>query len=33
MFSTLIGQVLLLMILGLVVASLWWSRRILTVEV
>lgn len=32
MFETLAGQILLLMILGLVVASLWWSRRILTIE-
>lgn len=32
MFETLIGQILLLMILGLVVVSLWWSRRILTIE-
>ncbi|GAB5406748.1 MAG: hypothetical protein Aurels2KO_49790 [Aureliella sp.] len=32
MFETLAGQILLLMILGLVVVSLWWSRRILTIE-
>lgn len=32
MFETLAGQVLLLVILSLVVASLWWSRRILTIE-
>lgn len=32
MFQTLAGQILLLVILGLVVVSLWWSRRILTIE-
>ena len=32
MFETLLGQALLLTILGLVVASLWWSRKILTIE-
>lgn len=32
MFETLVGQILLLMILGLVIVSLWWSRRILTIE-
>ena len=33
MFTTLVGQLLLLFILALVVASLWWSRKILAVEV
>ncbi len=32
MFQTLAGQILLLLILGLVVASVWWSRKILTIE-
>lgn len=32
MFSTLLGQFLLLIILALVVVSLWWSRRILTID-
>lgn len=33
MFNTLLGQLLLLIILALVVASLWWSRKILAIEI
>lgn len=32
LFSTLIGQLLVLLILGLVAVSLWWSRKILTIS-
>ncbi|MCA9132452.1 MAG: type II secretion system F family protein [Planctomycetales bacterium] len=32
MFSTLVGQSLVLMIMGLIVVSVWWSRRILRIE-
>lgn len=32
LFQTIPGQILLLLILGLVVASVWWSRKILTIE-
>ena len=32
MFNSLIGQSLVLLIIGIVVLSLWWSRRILRVE-
>ncbi len=32
MFNSLIGQTLVLLIIGIVVLSLWWSRRILRVE-
>ncbi|HBE66529.1 MAG TPA: hypothetical protein DDW52_00135 [Planctomycetaceae bacterium] len=32
MFSTLVGQLLVLIILALVAVSLWWSRKILTIS-
>jgi tight adherence protein B len=33
MFYSLVGQFLLLVIMGLVVGSIWWSRKILTIDI
>lgn len=33
LFNTILGQFVLIMIIGLIVASLWWSRRILSIDI
>lgn len=33
LFNTILGQFVLIMIIGLIVASLWWSRRILSIHI